>query len=172
MTDTTPFELHAVTYRHLRFQVAVPTDATFDTDPLAHAYRVNHTDHLARLLDLAMAVVRPGDWVLDLGSHLGGFGLAMAAAGCRVLAVEASPRNAALLRVSAAVNRFDTMRVEHAAVSDAPGELEFVSDGPYGHLAVAGADRPTVRVPAVRVDDLLATVCRPPVRFVKLDVEG
>lgn len=166
------FDICTVEARGLRFGMAVPTDATFDTDPVAYAYKVNHTEHLARLLDVALAVLRPGDAVLDLGAHLGGFALTAAACGCRVLAVEASPRNAALLRESVRFNRFDSMQVIHAAVSDSPGTLEFIADGPYGHLATPGTDRPVVKVPAVTVDDLLAEHRWTRVRFVKLDIEG
>ena len=53
-----------------------------------------HRSLLARLL-------RPGDRLLDLGAQIGLVSLAAAALGCEVAAVEACPKNAALLRASA-----------------------------------------------------------------------
>lgn len=154
------------------FGIAVGAEATPDTDPVAFAYRNGNSDHLATLYRLAAAVLRPGDRVLDLGAHLGGFALAAAAAGCDVVAVEAAPRNAELLLRAVAANDFRTLRVVHAAVGERTGTVEFLSDGPYGRVTDKDADGPTVAVRAVRVDDLLAEVGWDRADFVKLDVEG
>ncbi len=124
------------------------------------------------LVGLMLAVVNPGDLVLDLGAHVGSFSLAAAAAGCRVVAVEASPANVALLRASATRNGFADLHVVHAAVSDAPGTLEFCVRGPWGHVATEAVDLPTVAVPAVTVDELLAELGLGLPAFVKMDVEG
>jgi len=156
---------------NVRFRVAYNADEPSEKDPVAAAYRAGTIEHLGPLLDLAAAVVRPGDRVLDLGAHLGGFALAAASLGCEVIAVEASPQNAALLRRSAEENRFANLKVVHAAVADRAGSIEFIAQGPWGIVAPA-AGAATVSVPAVRVDDLLAEHGWPDVRFVKIDVEG
>jgi FkbM family methyltransferase len=111
--------------------------------------------------------------LLDVGAHLGQFSLSAAAAGAAVLAVEASPSNAALLRAAAARNGFDRFHVVQSAVSDRPGTLEFVSRGPWGHVGAGhiGEGGTVVSVPAVTLDELLAEFDFVPT-FVKMDVEG
>jgi len=61
--------------------------------------------------------LRPGMVVLDLGAHLGVWTLLAAARGCTVVAVEANPDNASLLRASVAANHFEAVHVVAAAVS-------------------------------------------------------
>lgn len=125
------------------------------------------------LIEFMLQIVQPGDAVVDIGAHLGQFSLPAAAAGCRVLAVEASPLNAALLRASAAANGFSALRVVHAATSDHAGTLRFQPDGPFGHVAFgeAGAG-PTIDVTAVTMDEIVQEYGLGPVAFVKIDVEG
>jgi FkbM family methyltransferase len=91
-----------------------------------------------------------------------------------VLAVEANPANADLLRRSAALNRFPQFELVHAAVGDRPGELHFRPIGPYGSVVVGdpGDDPGVVRVPSVAVDTLLAERGLARVDFVKMDIEG
>jgi FkbM family methyltransferase len=119
------------------------------------------------MLAILRAVAPPGARVLDLGGHVGTFSLAAAAAGHEVLAVEASPGNAALLRESfAAAAR--APRLVHAAVgAEDGGDVAFGSDGPYGQVG-AGEER----VPLRSVDSILAECGFDGVAFVKMDVEG
>lgn len=151
-----------------RFTVMLDPDAT---DPVTGALAEGRVldDHLVGLM---LSLVNPGDLILDLGAHVGSFSLAAAAAGCRVVAVEAAPANVALLRASAARNGFAELHVVHAAVSDAPGTLEFCARGPWGHLATEAVDLPTIQVPAVTIDELLAELGMGLPAFVKMDVEG
>lgn len=155
-----------------RFGIAVADGATADSDPVAHAYRSGSVAPVERLLALAASVLRGGDRVLDLGAHLGGFALFAAARGCEVIAVEASPANAALLRQSATHNRFARLAVVHAAVGAEAGEVAFSSHGPWGHVATPADARPSETVRALRIDDLLAERGWSHVDFVKIDVEG
>lgn len=161
-----------VTTHGCRFQIACDLEATAETDPVAVSYRAGSLTHLDLLLEIAQAVLAPGDRVLDLGAHLGGFALACAALGCEVLAVEASPRNAELLELSARRNRFQKVQVVQAAVSDQNGSLDFSCHGPWGHVATPATGMPAITVPAARVDDLLERRGWDGVQFVKLDVEG
>ena len=95
-----------------------------------------------------------------------------ASLGCRVAAIEASPWNVDLLRRSVEMNGFRDFHLLNVAAADRPGELEFASMGPWGQVSCEGIDRPTVRVDAVRIDDLLRDLGWNNVEFVKLDVEG
>ena len=124
------------------------------------------------LIELMLRVVRPGDVVVDIGAHIGQFALPAAAAGCRVLAVEASPLNAALLRASAIANGFTGLRVAQVATGDSPGTVRFRADGPFGHLALDADDGPSVDVPAATMDEVVQEYGMTPVAFVKVDVEG
>jgi FkbM family methyltransferase len=124
------------------------------------------------MLALLAQIVPRGGRVLDLGTHVGMFSLGAAASGYEVVSVEASPRNAELLRASVEANGWTNMRVLHAAVSDKPGFLEFMAHGPYGHVALPGDSRPTVKVEAAPVDDLLERVGWDRPDFIKMDIEG
>jgi FkbM family methyltransferase len=121
---------------------------------------------------LPFALLEPGLAVLDLGAHIGTFSLAAAALGCRVVAVEASPHNAALLRTSVAFNGFEQMTVVSAAVTDHQGTLEFIQSGPYGVVANPSVQSSTVQVRAVTVDGLLEELGWDRVDLIKMDVEG
>lgn len=122
--------------------------------------------------DLLRRLVRRGHRVLDLGAHIGTFTLAAAKLGCEVIAVEASPENARLLRASVEKNGFSRVRVIQAAVSDHAGMVPFSSYGPFGHVFSAVTNLPSIETPAVRVDDLLGQFGWERVDLVKLDVEG
>lgn len=143
-------------------------------DPIATMYASGHGLVFSDLVEVMLACIEPGNFVLDLGAHLGTFALAAAAAGCHVVAIEASPTNVALLRASAALNGFHNLRVLHAAVSDKPGFLEFAPHGPWGHVAgaVPDSDVPLISVPAITVDEMMPEVGLPRVDFIKMDVEG
>ncbi|MBX6312989.1 MAG: FkbM family methyltransferase [Isosphaeraceae bacterium] len=123
-------------------------------------------------LEILRATAPPLGRVLDLGAHVGTFSLAAAALGYQVAAVEASPRNANLLRESVARNGFDRMRIIEAAIGDRLGTLEFCPYGPYGHVAQAGSNSPTVVVPALTADRLLDDLGWDRPDFIKMDVEG
>lgn len=154
--------------RALQFTLAIDAGAK---DPISLTYAegafVNQS-----LVHLMLQLTTGGDTVLDLGAHIGTFTLAAAAAGRRVIALEASPANVALVRASIARNGFDQARVIHAAVSSRPGILEFCPHGPFGCVRTAAWDLPSIRVPAVAVDSLLEQLGVARVDFIKMDVEG
>jgi FkbM family methyltransferase len=112
--------------------------------------------------------------VVDVGAHIGTISLPANALGHQVLAVEASPRNAQLLRLAVAHDDLRRILVVHAAAADRPGTVPFVAHGPWGHHPLPGdveAGR-TVDVEAVRVDDLVAKAGWDHVDLVKVDIEG
>lgn len=129
------------------------------------------------LLELMLGVLEPGQLMVDLGAHVGTFSLAAAAAGCRAVAVEASPVNVELLRTSVARNGFHQLQVVHAAATDRSGTVGFHARGPWGHIADGAMSPPapagtTISVPAVTVEDLLVEFGVGGPSFVKIDVEG
>lgn len=162
-------EIATISIDDRRFGIACGIDGAAQSDPVAQSYRSGDLGPIGLLLSVARAAVRPGARVLDLGAHIGGFACAMAARGCRVLAVEASPRNVALLDASRRHNDFRDLHVEQAAVGDHEGEIRFQANGPWGQVA---AGEGGVRVPMTTVDAILERHGWSEVDFVKLDVEG
>jgi FkbM family methyltransferase len=164
---------------HIRFDVLIPPKAIeerkhdFVTRLLANGRIPGDDEEIIRLI---VGLVRPGGIVLDLGAHLGAISLAAAAAGYRVLAVDASPENVASLQASISHNRFAQMEVVQAAVSDHPGTLEFMPHGPFGLVAnpkiLDEYQLPSVKVRAVTIDDLLSEKSVERVDFIKMDIEG
>jgi FkbM family methyltransferase len=121
--------------------------------------------------ELALGLLDPGSLALDLGAHLGTFSLAAAARGHRVVALEASPRNAEFLRASASANGLDQVRVVEVAVSDAPGAVRFRPEGAWGQIT-EGWSPGVVEVQARPVSQVLRQQEVERVDLVKLDVEG
>jgi len=124
------------------------------------------------------AVLRPGDVALDVGANVGPytvlFGQWVGAAG-RVMAFEPAPAAFRGLERQVALNRLTRIvELHRAAVSDAVGEAEFVSDGSAGtnHLTGrAGGEGHRIRVPTTTIDAVCAERGVRP-RLVKIDVEG
>lgn len=142
-------------------------------------------------LDTARAMrrlVRPGDWVLDVGANIGymtALAARMVGAGGRVDAFEPEPGNRARLEAHVALNGLsDRVRVHAVALSDRAGEATI-----HSFAGVAGSNHgssslfpharlspsATAPVATARLDDVLAALDgvagrRP--RLVKMDVEG
>jgi FkbM family methyltransferase len=151
--------------------VVVMVDRSSD-DPITAAVAHGETPLFKPLVELMLALTRPGELVVDLGAHIGTFALAAAGAGRRAVAVEASPVNAALLRASVVANKFWDLRVVNAAVGDTPGTVDFWSRGPWGHVATPEDGAVSEPVAAVTVDSILYELGLSGARFVKMDVEG
>ena len=157
-----------------RFGIACGQEATAKTDPVSVRYQNGDINHLKDLLHFVVRILRPNDRVLDLGAHIGGFALAASAMDCEVIAIEASPRNAELIEVSAKHNCFKKLEVINAAVSDEEKVLDFCVAGPWGSVANPAMEKQfeSIPIPAVRVDDVIRQRNWQTVDFVKLDVEG
>ena len=134
-----------------------------------------HADGLAPLGMLAARHVQGDGLLVDVGANIGlsTMALALARPASRVVAVEPSPDNAALLRQNLAANGFGGVEVVQAAVADRPGTLKMRQNGAWSHvvdpdnLPVGGQ---TTAVPVVTLDAL--TAGKGPVAFVKVDTEG
>ena len=130
-----------------------------------------------------------GGAALDVGAHIGGVavGLAVDNPALGVIAIEALPENADLLRLNAARNGVsDRVRVVNAAAGAEPGEqtihYRYRGDETHEHHAFIGnislfrGDGPDacpsdwphehVTVPVAVLDDF------PDARFIKIDCEG
>lgn len=137
-----------------------------------------------RLRRLYARFVAPGDLVFDLGAHAGNRVRALAALGCRVVAVEPQPDFARLLRAlfarSAAVDV-----VEAAVAADAGRAALSISERTPTLTTLASEWREarlrdprfagirwnrTVEVDTTTLDALIASFGVP--AFVKIDVEG
>ena len=160
-------------------EVSVGRDVVFSVvieegmdDPVTSSLAMGRVSE-KHLVQLMLDNLRPGDRLLDLGSHVGVFSLAAAASGCEVLAVEASPGNAAALRASAVRNGFHRLHVANVAVTDVPGHISFEVNGPWGHVVWGEeAAETTVSVPGFPVASLLDAFGWSSPDFIKMDVEG
>jgi FkbM family methyltransferase len=120
-----------------------------------------------------LSVIDAGDKVLDLGAHIGTFAIPAAAAGAEVTAVEASPRNAALLEAARRENGFENrLKIVASAVDRVPGTLTFLDAGPVSTIETATVGSAsgdlTFTVDAVTVDQVEGG----PFRWAKMDIEG
>jgi FkbM family methyltransferase len=124
--------------------------------------------------DYMLSVMRqftiPGDQVVDLGAHIGTFSVPAAAMGRAVLAVDAAQFHVDLLERDKTMNHLDTLTICCAAISQRNGFVHFVENGLFGMVEFGNANQ-GVQVPAKRLDDL-ARLCKHPVRFLKMDIEG
>lgn len=110
------------------------------------------------------------DLVVDGGAHVGTFAANVAAGSGAVLAVEAHPATAALLRENVARNHLDQVQVVEAALWPEPGTVSFRAEGQTSSASVVTATEADVVVPTLTLPDLVAE--HGPVDLLKLDVEG
>lgn len=120
--------------------------------------------------------------IIDLGANLGEITLYFSkhCPESRILAVEPSSENAAVLRLNLASQLFDTgnVTVLHEAVSDRPGEVEIsVGLGTQNSIAYAGtrAEKRVKQTERVKTDTLSSVLDRykyTTVDFLKIDIEG
>lgn len=81
----------------------------------------------------------PGDQVLDIGAHTGGFALLAAYRGCSVLALEPEPSSSVMLRVNAKLNALQhRIHVKQWAVGGEDGEVTLqMCEQAWGHTTHA-----------------------------------
>lgn len=131
-------------------------------------------------------LIRPGDFVIDVGANIGFFTVLfaeLAGSGGRVLAIEPEPNNARLLRKNVEQRGIaPAVTIAQTAVGSEPGTatLYVAASGNLGdnrmyfteerHGLAASKDRQTTDVPMTRVDDLVRDW--PRVDFIKMDIQG
>lgn len=131
---------------------------------------------LDRIYERGGVGLRPGlGTVVDAGAHVGIFSVLASQWAERVVALEASPLNVALLRLNVQRNALANVEPRHCALwSTSSSSLGFSSAGHSGGGAVvaggpaAGASPEPVQ--AVSLDDLIAELG--PIDLLKMDVEG
>jgi len=125
---------------------------------------------------LVSRLMPAGSRVVDLGAHIGTFSLFCGALGFDVLAVEASPRNAALLKTSAEMSGFQNIEVVQSAVGETSGFITFLEAGPYGYVRGgsndASASEADIAVRKQTLPQILSDLGWSGINFVKMDVEG
>ena len=117
-------------------------------------------------------LVEPGVRVVDLGAHLGTFSLSAAALGADVIAVDASPRHAELLRLAVERNGFEGVHAVNGAVSTSRLPVAFIEQSIHGRVALPTDSQGTTIVDPVTIDGLLRRFGWDGVDLVKLDIEG
>lgn len=130
-------------------------------------------------VDRVAGLVSADDRVLVVGAHVGALVVPLARKCRSVVAVEANPDSAALLRLNLGLNDITNCRILEVAADERCGELRFVksrtnSGGSKREPLVADPryvhDRPSrIVVPARRLDDLLVADS---VDIVLMDIEG
>ena len=153
---------------------ASATDLSLTPDLVTEGvYDRPFTNYLLRTL-------RPGDTAIDVGANIGLFTLLMAqlvGAGGRVLAYEAQPGNAALLRDNLTMSYMDWATVVEKAAGEASGTLPFHAPrrfaGNGSLLPRDAADNDAVDLIDVLVEPLDVHAGRlARVDLLKIDVEG
>lgn len=151
--------------------------STADEAPGGRFFRTRSRQEFP-VLARACERIDPGGVFVDVGANVGTTTLAALERFDRAIAVEAEPRNAALLRANAALNRLeDRVTVVEAACSSTHGEVELrLSRGHHGGHAVGRpkAGEESLRVPAITLDELVANAGVAPadVGLVWMDVGG
>jgi FkbM family methyltransferase len=127
----------------------------------------------------AWRYLRPGDWILDCGAHVGLYSvLAARATGgdVHLVSVEPNEGTARLLELNLARSGARDARVVRSAIWKEPGSVRFVEEiaarSAYARVAVNPAAETTVEVSATTVDQLVELSGAPEIALVKLDVEG
>lgn len=124
----------------------------------------------------ALAYLRPGDTVVDVGANIGIFTALFASTGAQVLAFEPGSRSLRDLARTIAENPSARVTVVPAALSDTPGQLALTLDlESSNHLiaddAVAAAGGMVELVDVMRLDDYL-NPAPATLDLVKIDAEG
>ena len=129
------------------------------------------SDHEANLEPVFRELLGEDGVFLDIGAHTGHWAIRMARQARQVIAVEANPDTAEILRQNIVLNNLENVTIIVAAAWDSNEPLRMES--PDGHIR-AGMNRTipdengTAR--GELLDDLLRDI--PEIRLVKMDVEG
>ena len=143
-----------------------------------YRWRVNR-----REIEFLVGKVRPGDTVVDIGAHKGGFlywlRRCVTASG-KVYGFEPQPPLAQYLREIAAMQHWDNVIVEASGLSSSNGSMELFIPAPGGKpspgATLSPVDRTiphhSVSVPVVTLDDYFIRPGYPRIAFIKCDCEG
>ena len=117
--------------------------------------------------------LRPGDSFLDIGANIGVYSLY--AASCigrdgRVVAFEPGPKAYSRLIENISLNQLHNVTAHASAVGDQSGYIDFLADCDTTSRIQSKEDFdiPTIKVPIVRLDDVIKFDCA----LCKMDIEG
>ncbi len=129
--------------------------------------------------DAVRALLAPGDCVIDGGSHMGLFSLIAAqqvGPSGSIHAFEANPDVHAMFLTNLKLNQVRTVKANLLALAEQPGEMTFCinEDTSLSSLTDTGRGRVARRITvhATNLDEYVRTHSLPPVKFLKLDLEG
>jgi FkbM family methyltransferase len=175
-----PAEVHSMSIdsRFSFFPVAIDGDVVAElalpiesSDPVVKAYQQGQFLN-QYLMPLLNTFTKPGDYVLDLGCHVGTLSVPASVLGRHVAAVDASRLHVDAIRASIEQNRLGNLQVTYCAIGEVDGDVGFHENGIWGMVSRDSGDTSGQRVPAKRVDSLLSELGWPRIDLVKMDVEG
>jgi FkbM family methyltransferase len=141
------------------------------------AYFIGDLD--PKITYIARKLLRSGDCFLDVGANVGIVSVVAAQAvgpNGIVQAFEPQPRLAELLRDSLARNRYAQVHVHEIALSNRDGSMPlFIPSDNLGAASLEegrGQTGPPVNVMVRHASDYLRSLQLPPVRLLKIDIEG
>jgi FkbM family methyltransferase len=122
---------------------------------------------------LVQSLVRPGDFCVDAGAHVGYYSRLMTEAGARVIAIEPNPQHVPMVRANV-----PEALVYEVALSDTDGSAPFYLPSPYddGWGSLGASDIGTTKeilVDTRRLDSILNEInVLGKIRLLKMDIEG
>jgi len=134
-----------------------------------------------KVADRLRGEVRPGDFCIDVGAHIGYHALLMSrlvGSTGKVIAFEPFPPSFEFLRGNAELNTAVNLQIENAALGEGNetirlcfSEDEILTMTPsVGAYAVSG-DEAVIAVPCITLDNYLSPMCDCP-NLIQIDVEG
>ena len=121
--------------------------------------------------------VKEGDFVIDLGAHIGYFTLIfseLVGKNGRVFAFEPNPKNFSLLKKNVLVNNFKNIELVQKAVSDKEGKIKlFLSDTNTGDNRIFDINdhMKTIYIESIKLDNFLKSELSK-ISFIKMDIQG
>ena len=140
-------------------------------------YYINGINPREPISKLFLAILKPGDCVLDIGANVGYFtvlGSMLTGSTGTVHAFEASPATAGHLQITTQ-NTIGNIKIHPVAVSDHSGQIDF-SCGPANHSgtssirSLGSQEEKRISVTCVKLDSYFADLAQ--VKLIKIDVEG
>lgn len=134
------------------------------------------------VLTACAALLRAGDTFFDIGANIGFMSLELSRIfhgrpgmpGIRVVAFEPLPALGGAIRDSVPMNPGTAVEVREEIVSDSAGTMNLFLGSHSIHASTRAREESSriLRLPTVRLDDLIASGEIPPPNVIKIDVEG
>jgi FkbM family methyltransferase len=129
-----------------------------------------------QLFEFLQSIANGESTFIDVGASIGAFTIPLSSAFAQVIAIEAAPKIAAILRANVARNELKNVAVVECAASDGSSEQIDFFEAPMSQFGMgSGApqfDAQPIKVPAKALDDLVGINPGLNVAAIKVDVEG